>query len=362
MKAIAVEMDGVLKLREVPDARPAAGEILVETQAVGICATDREMVRAKQVYSFPPGEQYLVLGHEGLGRVADHGPGVDGFSAGDLVVPVAYRRCAPMRALCRVDMCPYGHDRRRGINSHGFFSEYFVESPEYLLRVPPELGDVAVVLEPLTVTLKGLTEAQALLARWEGMDCVYRPEDRQRSVLIIGAGPIGLLGMITARTYGWRTVGVDTVSEGSIKAQLVRSIGASYINGTERSPEELREEFGEFDIVLTAVQEPTIVVNYMPLVGMNGVFVITGWTASQKQVSFDLGSFIYQLLGKQASILAPTGAWTPHYEEGMSILLRAKQSFGDVLDQVITDRYPYEHFEEGFANVGPTSIKTVLDF
>jgi glucose 1-dehydrogenase len=230
------------------------------------------------------------------------------------------------------------------------------------LKVPAELADVAVVLEPLTVTLKGFTEAQMLLNRWEGMPCVYRPEDRKRTALIIGAGPIGLLGIITARTYGWKTVGVDTVPEDSLKAQLVRSVGATYVNASERSPEELREEFGEFDIVLTAVQEPMVVVNYMPLVGMNGVFVITGWTASQKEVSLDLGSFIYQLLGKQVSILAPTGAGTPHYEEGMSILLRAKESFGNVLDRVITHRYPYERFDDGFANIGPTSIKTVLDF
>lgn len=101
---------------------------------------------------------------------------------------------------------------------------------------------------------------------------------------------------------------------------------------------------------------------YMPLVGMNGTFVIVGWTAAQKEVSFDLGSFIYGLLGRQASIVATTGAWTPHYEEGMSVLLRAKESFGDVLDRVITHRYPYRRFEEGFVNVSPTSIKTVLDF
>lgn len=362
MKAIAVDTEGVLGLHELPDPRPAVGEVLIETQAVGICATDREMIRAKQVYTLPPGEPHLVLGHEGLGRIIDCGSSVDGFAIGDLVVPVAYRRCEPMHALCRVDMCPYGHDRRRGINSHGFFSEYFVEAPEYLLKVPSELADVAVVLEPLTVTLKGLTEAQALLDRWEGLACVYRPEDRKRKVLIIGAGPIGLLGIITSRTYGWTTVGVDTVPEDSLKAQLVQSVGASYVNGAEHSPDELQEMFGEFDIVLTAVQEPTVVVNYMPLVGMNGVFVITGWTASQKEVSLDLGSFIYQLLGKQVSIIAPTGAWTPHYQEGMSILLQAKASFGDVVNRVITHRFPYEQFDEGFANVGPTSIKTVLDF
>lgn len=362
MKAIAVDRQGALGLREVADPQPATGDVLIETQAVGICATDREMVRAKQVYTIPPGEDYLILGHEGLGQVVDHGSSVSDLSVGDLVVPVAYRRCEPMRDVCRVDMCPYGYDRRRGINSHGFFSEYVVEAPEYLLKVPSDVAEVAVVLEPLTVTLKGLTEAQTLLNRWEGMPCAYRPGDRQRTVLIIGAGPIGLLGIITARTYGWTTVGVDTVPDDSLKAQLVQRVGAHYVNATDRSPDDIREEFGEFDIVLTAVQEPTVVVNYMPLVGMNGVFVIHGWTASQKQVSLDLGSFIYQLLGKQVSIIAPTGAGTPHYEEGMAILSKAKESFGDVLDRVITHRYSYERFEEGFANVGPASIKTVLDF
>jgi threonine dehydrogenase-like Zn-dependent dehydrogenase len=362
LKAIGIDTEGILALRDHPEPRLARWEVMVETQTAGICATDREMVRTNQVYSIPSGEDFLILGHEGLGRIIEKGSDVDEFAVGDLVVPVAYRRCEPMRALCRVDMCPYGQDRRRGINTHGFFSEHFVEAPEYLLRVPSELAELAVLLEPLTVTLKGFTEAQTILSRWEDMPCFYRPDDRQRSVLIVGAGPIGLLGIIVARTYGWRTVGVDTVPRESAKAQLVLNVGANYVDATERTLDEIREEFGDFDIVLTAVQDPTALLSYMPLVGMNGTFVIVGWTGAQKEVSFDLGSFIYGLLGRQVSILAPTGAWTPHYEEGMSVLLRAKQSFGDVLDRVITHRYPYQRFQEGFANVGPTSIKTVLDF
>ena len=189
MKAIGIDTEGILALRDCPEPRPARREVLVETQTVGICATDREMVRTNQVYTIPSGEDYLILGHEGLGRIIEKGSDVDEFAVGDLVVPVAYRRCEPMHALCRVDMCPYGQDRRRGINTHGFFSENFVETPEYLLSVPSELSELAVLLEPLTVTLKGFTEAQAILSRWEGMPCFYRPDDRQRSVLVVGAGP-----------------------------------------------------------------------------------------------------------------------------------------------------------------------------
>jgi threonine dehydrogenase-like Zn-dependent dehydrogenase len=365
MKAIAIDRAGELGLVDVPDPEPDERSVLVRTRRVGICATDREMVRSKTIYQIPEGEDHLILGHEGLGVIDSVPPGTTGLEAGDVVVPSAYIQWPPMDpslARCRVDLCPYGKEFRRGINSHGFFREAFAERPEYLLKVPPDLTEVAVLLEPLTVTLKGFTDAQLLRDRWLGMPCGARPGDYRQRVMVIGAGPIGMLGIMLARTYGWETVGVDAVPEDSLKAQLIRDVGAHYVDARATSAADIGEQFGTFDVIVECVQEPTVLQTYLDLLGIGSVFVLVGWTAADKEVSLNIAELVRTLLDKQATILSTTGAGHAHYVEGMRRLSAIKASFGDVLERSVTTSLPYADFAEGFAVGGPDQVKTVLEF
>jgi len=132
---------GVL-LDDVPPPPPGDGAILVRTLALGVCATDREII-AGEYGAAPPGEPRLVLGHESLGCV-EEAPAQSGFAAGDLVVGIVRR---PDPVPCRAcaagewDMCLNGLYVERGIKErHGFGAERFRIEPDFAIRVDPALG------------------------------------------------------------------------------------------------------------------------------------------------------------------------------------------------------------------------------
>src|SRR6516165_8176936 len=92
MRAVTVvpEHKDSIDLTQMPEPPLADGPILVETQAVGVCGTDLEIINGDYGLA-PPGEDRLILGHESLGRVAEVPPGI-GFDEGDLVVGIVRRR------------------------------------------------------------------------------------------------------------------------------------------------------------------------------------------------------------------------------------------------------------------------------
>src|SRR3954454_18986980 len=105
-----------LRLRDVAEPPPDQGPVLVEALAVGLCGTDKEIVEARYGQA-PPGQDYLVLGHENLGRVRE-APEDSGLSEGDLVVGIVRR---PDPVPCRAcaagewDMCRNGRYTEHGI-------------------------------------------------------------------------------------------------------------------------------------------------------------------------------------------------------------------------------------------------------
>jgi threonine dehydrogenase-like Zn-dependent dehydrogenase len=107
---------GSAELSEVPDPRPGPGDLLVETIALGVCGTDREIVAGEHGEA-PPGGDRLVLGHELLGRVRDAPPG-SGVEPGDLAAGIV-RRPDPEPCACCArgewDMCRNGRYTERGI-------------------------------------------------------------------------------------------------------------------------------------------------------------------------------------------------------------------------------------------------------
>src|SRR3954467_14925713 len=118
MKAITVipGQAGSAALEDVPEPDEAAGALLVDGLALGICGTDGEIVRGEYGWA-PPGAERLVLGHESLGRVLS-APAGSGFAEGDLVVGIVRRPDAVpcgVDPVAQFDMCPNGKYTERGI-------------------------------------------------------------------------------------------------------------------------------------------------------------------------------------------------------------------------------------------------------
>lgn len=189
---------------------------------VGVCGTDKEIIEGRYGKA-PEGSDYLILGHEAL---AELGPGVDGVSVGDLVVPTVRR---PLGCDLPVDYCPVGKYLEHGMwGLHGHAAEFSATDAAYLVKVPKEIADVAVLIEPLLVVEKGIEVGVGAFQTRLGRG----PEN----ALVLGAGPVGLLAAMVLRLMGISVTAIATRPPDSLKARLVREIG-----GTRRSP---REAFG----------------------------------------------------------------------------------------------------------------------
>src|SRR5262245_9758718 len=222
MKAITVEPGkaGAAQLENVSEPDLRNGSVLVEAIAVGVCGTDVEIVSGKYGWS-PPGKTRLVLGHESLGRVVD--PGLSGgLKKGDLVVGIVRRPDpvpCPSCAVGEWDMCRNGQYTERGIKQiDGYMSERWRIEPEYAVKVDPTLGLLGVLLEPATVVSKAWEHTLAV-----GRRAFWEP----RTVLVTGAGPIGLLAALLGKQLGFEVDVLDRIQSGP-KRELVRAVGAAY--------------------------------------------------------------------------------------------------------------------------------------
>ena len=116
----------------------------------------------------------------------------------------------------------------RGINlRHGYLSEYYVDDPEYIVKIPPGLKDVAVLLEPTTVVEKGIAQAYEIQRRLR----VWRP----RKAAVMGAGTIGLLAALVLRLRGLEVTVFGRTAAPYLNSDLVEAIGAQY-ESTVTSP------------------------------------------------------------------------------------------------------------------------------
>ena len=226
MKAITVEpkKPGTVRYEDVPEPDVRDGSILVEAIAAAVCGTDVEIAEGKYGWA-PPGKTRLVLGHESLGRVIDPGPR-SSFKKGDLVSGLVRRPDpvpCPNCAVGESDMCRNGQYTERGIKEiDGFMSERWRIEPEYAIKVDPTLGILGVLLEPTTVIVKALEQVLAV-----GQRFFWEP----KTVLVTGAGPIGLLAAAVTSLGGYEVHVLDRVETG-LKPDLVRALGATYHSGS----------------------------------------------------------------------------------------------------------------------------------
>src|SRR4051794_10082980 len=166
MKAIVVKpgQKDSIHMREMPDPKMKPDQVAVKMIRVGLCGTDAE-INDGLYGQPPPGDEFLILGHENFGVVEDVGKKVKGFKPGDFVVATVRRPCG----ICfnckhgENDMCTSGKYEERGImRRHGYMAQYYVESAQWLNKIPKVAADVGVLLEPTTVVEKGIDHAFAL--------------------------------------------------------------------------------------------------------------------------------------------------------------------------------------------------------
>lgn len=341
MKAIAITPRVVRSGRVVDVPEPEVGPGLVRVRAIcaGICGTDAELYRG-EIGSAPVGADYLVIGHENFGVVEVLGDGVEGFAVGDHVVATVRRPggCANCLAS-ESDMCADGVFTERGINgAHGYLCERYVERPEFLTKVPEELEEVGVLLEPLTVVEKATRQAHAAQKR-----LLWRP----RRAVVAGAGPIGLLAAALLRLRGLETTVAARSPAGSLGAMAARAIGAAYHCVTD-APVSVLHTGANIDLIVEATGAASIVPELWSILGRNGVLVLTGVFPPGEAVPVEMGRLALETVLEGKLLLGSVNANASYFRQGVEDMAVIEARWPGWLGSLITQRLPMERFAEAF--------------
>ena len=335
-----------LQVRDVPDPAPADGELLVEAVALGICGTDREIVGGGYGVA-PPGRDYLILGHESLGRVHTAAPG---FDVGDLVVGVVRRPDPEPCGACargQFDMCRNGRYTERGIKElDGYGSELWTVAADYTVKLPASLaaGDVGVLLEPASVVAKA----------WEQVERVgNRAWFEPRTALVTGAGPIGQLAALLGVQRGLDVHVLDQVT-GGIKPALVGELGATYHHGP------VEDVLGRLrpDIVIEATGVGSLIFAALAGTAPYGIVCLTGVSAPGKPLTLDAGEVNREIVLENDAVIGSVNANLSHYALAVDALTQAPPGW---LSRLITRRIPLDRAQSAF-EAADDDVKTTIIF
>jgi threonine dehydrogenase-like Zn-dependent dehydrogenase len=346
LRAITVEplSPGTAQLDDVPEPDVRNGSVLVEAIAVGVCGTDVEIVEGKYGWA-PQGKRRFVLGHESLGRVVDPGPRRT-LKNGDLVVGIVRRPDPVPCSNCAVgewDMCRNGQYTERGIKEiDGFMSERWRIEPDYAIKIDPALGPIGVLLEPATVAAKAWEQVRAV-----GQRALWEP----RTVLVTGAGPIGLLAALGAKQHGLEVHVMDRVESGP-KPELVRALGAIYHTGA------VAEVGFDPDIIIECTGVGQVINDAIRGVGAGGVVCLTGVGTGGRTVSPAVADVAAAVVLNNKVVVGSVNANKRHWYRAAQVLARADRSW---LARLITRREPPEEFKRALQRE-PEDIKVVVQF
>jgi threonine dehydrogenase-like Zn-dependent dehydrogenase len=350
MKAIAV-FPQTHEVKLIDHKEP---EITTPTQVklrvleVGVCGTDKQ-VASFQFGGPPTGYEYLVIGHEMLGEVVEVGEQVRSFKPGDLVVnvvrhPCPHAHCRPCR-VSRQDFCRTGDYAEHGIKEmHGFMTELVVDEEPYMHLVPSNLRDVGVLTEPLTVAEKGLEQVWQIQQRlpWVDPDAPLERRGQGLKALVLGAGPVGLLGAMLLITAGFETYVYSRARVPNFKAELVEEIGGTYISSQITPVEQLGKMIGDIDLVYEAAGVARLTFDMMRILGNNAIFISAGVPDEPARIEIDSDLLLLDQVLKNQVIFGTVNADHAAFEAAIRDLGTFKQRWSHALGSLITGRYTLE--------------------
>jgi glucose 1-dehydrogenase len=319
---------------------------------VGVCGTDREICAFE--YGTPPtGSDRLVIGHESLGEVVEVGSAVSRLRPGDLVVTMVRRPCPHETCVAcrsgRQDFCYTGDFTERGIKGrHGFMTELVVDDEQYMNPVPRALRDYGVLVEPLTIAEKALAQVRQVQDRlpWSCPERAGAAPHHCRRAVVLGAGPVGLLGAMALIVAGFRTWVYSRDPKPNVKADLVEAIGAEYVSSETVSIDELGETVGNIDLVYEAAGASKVSFDLMRVLGTNGVFVFTGVPGRKAPVEVDTDLIMRNLVLKNQVVFGTVNAARETFESAICDLGIFVERWPSAVRSLITGRFPMDGYRD----------------
>jgi threonine dehydrogenase-like Zn-dependent dehydrogenase len=345
MKAIAVvpgQKGSIHFIEDAPDPQPAAGEALVRVLRVGLCGTDAEI--SEGLYGeAPAGSNYLILGHENFGVVESVGSEVQGIKAGDYVVASVRRPCNECFNCLhgRADLCTSGKYTERGIKGrHGYMAERYCESPDFLFKIDRAIREIGVLLEPMTIVEKGVAEG---LGIQKG-----RLPSKPRTALVMGAGPVGLLGAAALRVRDLETLVVSREPETDVRAQIAQAMGCTYRSAETTPLDQLGKQISAPDIILECTGSSAVGFAAMQMLAADGILCLLSVTGGDKTELVHAAEINRDLVLRNNVVFGSVNASPVHYRLAIRALKSAEKKWPGVLARLITNRLPWTDYAQWF--------------
>ena len=337
----AVKLRGIqnLQVERAPVPKIGNDEILVKVHCGFICGTDLRMY--KNGHSHAELDNGLVLGHEIAGIVAEVGRSVGQYREGMRVSVDPNMGCG----VC--NRCVSGHTQlcgelqALGINIDGGFAEY--------IRIPREAvlqGNVAVIPDHVSFE-------EAALA--EPLSCVLNAAERCRTqpgdvVLVIGAGPIGMMHGRVQRMLGAGTIIVHDLNEQRLVSCHERNPDFTVVGEHELDQVILQHTDGRgADVCVVAAPSPEAQQRGLELLGINGRLMLFGGLPKDREVVPFNSNLIHY---KQLIVTGTTRQNLRQYRTCIDLIARGKLGVKDIVTHVFNLADAPEAFEQAIAGIG----------
>ncbi len=275
MKAAVVYGKNEIRIAEVPRPRPGKGEVVVKVRASGVCATDVKILGGAGT----PADLPAILGHEVAGTVAELGAGAGktGLHVGQRVAVYPIAACGECLYCRRGRNSLCLHEHGLGHGDDGGFAE-FVRIPAEIVALGGVIDvgdmpfDLAAMIEPVSCCLAAAEQ------------CGTKAGD---TVVVVGAGPLGLIHTAVSKALCARVVCIDMNEERLARA--LRLGAMRVVNPEKEDAAAVVRDLTEVgaDVVIAAVGIPQVMESYLPLVRNGGVFNVFGGTPRGEMMTVD---------------------------------------------------------------------------
>jgi glucose 1-dehydrogenase len=363
MKAVAVIPGSAnsIHLRDVP--KPAVDDVsggrgvLVKILRVGVDGTDKE-INAAEYGMAPPGFDYLIIGHESFGIVEEVGPNVTEVRPGDFVVATVRRPGGSIYdKIGTYDLTTDDVYLERGINlRHGFLTEYYVDSPEYIVKIPQGLKQVGVLMEPMSVAEKGITQAYEIQKRLR----VWRP----RKAAVMGCGTLGLLATMILRLKGLEVVTFGRSNAPYLNSMLAEELGARYVSTLETTITDAAAVYGPFDIIFEGTGSSAVVFEAAGAVAKNGILILSSITGGGKTLEIQADKINLDFVLGNKVMFGTVNANREYFEIGAKDFSQSELQYPGWLAKLLTHPVTgLENFEEMIRTLttGKGAIKVYVE-
>jgi len=338
MKAITISAPFTVEIQDIPKPVPGVEEALLRPLYGGICGSDLNSYRGANAYLTYP----RIPGHEFSAEIVKIGENDRGFRAGDIVTANPYFNCGSCLSCSRglVNACM--SNQTMGVQRDGGFSEYMAMPVSRLIDGKGLDSKTLALIEPFCIGYHGIQRASV----HEG--------DR---VLVVGAGTIGILAAIAAKTRGAQVWICD------IAPRKLEFAGDFGLDGTilNSSPEAFAQAWQEltdgngFDVTVECVGLPSTLQNCLDAVCFGGRVSIIGIGKKNIDLNFSI------IQKKELNIFGSRNALTRDFEELIDLVKTRKLP----LDHVVTNEYPFAQAAKAFEDFhqhADSMLKVMLRF